>query len=260
MIYIVPECNLPPPPQTPKHVARGNFCAYGGPSSCFCLGKGGGKGQSGLEGQTEKENRRITHANISVLPRMQDPEREETLPPLYIQLHSMRVWIQATAWCHHHDNIIWKKKKGGSPSLTWNTQTPPSSALASGLIDRLSSPEAWQTAPWWDRETDMQAVRQTDGQAGRQAGKHVLRQGRHTLNILASRLYCSPLHGEVLESLVLQVWRITGTSLLLSDTFEMWLYKVIARDSGRLRKRHKAALQLLWVDMVSAINWNVRHF
>lgn len=83
--------------------------------------------------------------------------------------------IVATSWCHHHDNIVCEK--GGSSSLPWNTQMLPSSASASGLIDRLSSPEPWETAPWWrqrdrhvgyqtDRQTDMQAFRQTGRQAG----------------------------------------------------------------------------------------------
>lgn len=260
MIYIVPECNLAPP----KHVARGKFAHMEDPPAVAVWVKEEEKGRVGWR---DRRRRRTdaSHMQIYQFYRRCRPRTWGNTPPLYTQLHSMWVWIQATAWCHHHDNIIWKKR--AAPPVSPETHKRRLLQLWVWLIDsRLQKPDKlhrWQTAPWWrprDRHAGCQTNRQANRQAGRQAGKHVLRQGRHTLDILASRLYCSPLHGEVLESLILQVWRITGTSLLLSDTFEMWLYKVIARNSGGLRNRHKAALQLLWVDMVSAINWNVRHF
>lgn len=86
-----------------------------------------------------------------------------------------------------------------------------------------------------------------------------------TPDILASHLpppYTHTLHSKVLESIILynHVLSVTGMALELGHTFTMWLFKVAAPVSGALSSRHKPGLQLLWVDMVSAINWNVRHF
>lgn len=98
-------------------------------------------------------------------------------------------------------------------------------------------------------------------------GMHADRQAAlwvsaHTPDILAPASHTLTLLSKVLESIILcnHVLSVTGMALELGHTFKMWLFKVAAPVSAALRSRHKPGLQLLWVDMVSAINWNVRHF
>lgn len=124
---------------------------------------------------------------------------------------------------------------GRSPPLYIQTGSHLTWTLSSGLVDRLIS------------RTTTEAVGQT-----------ALWVSAPTPDILPH----PPLRSKALESIVLHNWvlTVTWTTLELSHKFKMWLFKVVAPISGAWRSRHKPALQLLWVDMVSAINWNVSHF
>lgn len=76
-------------------------------------------------------------------------ETREIEASLYIQLHSLGAWTEATAWCHHHDNIIICKKG-------WTLQ----SHLEHTNLEHTDRHACCQT--------DMQVVRQTDTHTGLQ--------------------------------------------------------------------------------------------